>query len=537
MSRRHPVVLAILLLSLLVAPAASGAAPPDADVGVDGAPFTGTDAQGRVRGYIDAHSHPMAYEAFGGRLMCGKPWDPDGPAAALRDCPDHEPNGVPAWYENFTRRGTPFGTHDTRGWPTFKDWPAYDSRTHQQTYYRWLERSWRAGQRVLVNDLVANRVLCDLYPLKKNSCDEMDTIRLEARRTRELQDYIDRQNGGPGRGWFRIVRGPAEARAVIKQGKLAVVLGIEASEPFGCKQVLGKPQCTAADIDRGLDEVRRLGVSSMFLCHKFDNALCGIRFDEGITGVLVNTGNAISSGRFWQADTCTGPQHDSTLSPVNDALAGPLRFLRPAGITLPVYPKAPHCNVNGLTALGEHMVRGMIKRGMIVEVDHMSVKAAGRTLDLLEQAHYSGVISSHSWMDAAYARRVYRLGGMVAPYASTAASFTEGWKAAKAQRDGRYLFGYGYGLDANGMGALPGRREGSAVRYPFTSPFDKKVTVRQLRTGERNWDLNTDGVAHYGLVPDWLKDATDIGGPALTEDLSLGAEAYLQMWQRASGVR
>src|SRR5690606_33752610 len=93
------------------------------------------------------------------------------------------------------------------------------------------ERSWRAGQRVLVNHLVANRQLCEIYPLKRNTCDEMEVIRIQAKRMRELEAYIDGLSGGPGKGWFRIVRSSAEAREVIEKGRLAVVLGVEASEP------------------------------------------------------------------------------------------------------------------------------------------------------------------------------------------------------------------------------------------------------------------------------------------------------------------
>ena len=59
-----------------------------------------------------------------------------------------------------------------------------------------------------MNLLVENGVLCELYPLKRNSCDEMESVRLQARRIRELEDYIDAQNGGPGKGWFRIVTDP-----------------------------------------------------------------------------------------------------------------------------------------------------------------------------------------------------------------------------------------------------------------------------------------------------------------------------------------
>ena len=48
-------------------------------------------------------------------------------------------------------------------------------------------------------------MLCELYPLKKNDCDEMASVRLQAERFRALERYIDAQNGGPGEGWFRIV--------------------------------------------------------------------------------------------------------------------------------------------------------------------------------------------------------------------------------------------------------------------------------------------------------------------------------------------
>ncbi|MFF5258553.1 Coagulation factor 5/8 type domain-containing protein [Actinomadura viridis] len=523
--------------------AASPSAPvaPADGVNATGEPFRGTTADGQVRGYADLHSHLMSYEAFGGSLMCGKPFDERGVEEALRDCADHGKDGSLAWFENFVSKGSPVGTHDTTGWPTFKDWPSQGSLTHQQAYYTWVERSWRAGQRILVNHLVANRTLCEIYPLKKYGCDEMDSIRLQAKRMQEMEAYVDERNGGLGKGWFRIVQNPAEARGVIAQGKLAVVLGVETSEPFGCRQIGGWPQCTKKQIDDGLDEMQRLGVGSMFVCHKFDNALCGVRFDGGATGVILNLGNFLGSGRFWQADTCVRPEHDNEITPSNDLtdlLAGPLAHLRPLGITLPVYPKAPHCNVKGLTDLGAHMVKGMIERGMIVEIDHMSVKAAERTLSILEEAKYPGVVSSHSWMDMGYAGRVYKLGGMITGYGHAADDFAASWREAKKSRDPGRFFGYGYGLDANGMGALPPAREnnqGNPVRYPFTSPVDPNVTLDRAQTGLRTWDYNAEGVAHYGLVPDWIADMRNVAGDEIITDMSRGAEAYLRMWESARG--
>ena len=99
----------------------------------------------------------------------------------------------------------------------------------------------------------------------------------------QLERYVDAQYGGPGKGWYRIVTDPYQARRVINQGKLAVVMGIETSVLFGCTMKPGvpDPSCTTASIDRQLDEVRKMGVTQMELVNKFDNALSGVAGDEG----------------------------------------------------------------------------------------------------------------------------------------------------------------------------------------------------------------------------------------------------------------
>ncbi|MGX1544095.1 galactose-binding domain-containing protein [Streptomyces adustus] len=536
--RRHVTVVSLLFLVLVMAlgPTPSSAAgsdwwipsarpAPDSQIGVTGEPFKGVDAQGEVRGFVDAHDHLMANEGFGGRLICGKPFSEAGIADALKDCPEHYPDGSLAIFDYITRGGD--GKHDPVGWPTFKDWPAHDSLTHQQNYYAWVERAWRGGQRVLVNDLVTNGVICSVYFFKDRGCDEMTSIRLQAKLTYDLQAYIDRMYGGTGKGWFRIVTDSAQARSVIEQGKLAVVLGVETSEPFGCKQILDIPQCSKADIDAGLDELYGLGVRSMFLCHKFDNALCGVRFDEGGLGTAINVGQFLSTGTFWKTEKCTGPQHDN---PIGTAASAAEKDL-PAGVAVPAYATDAQCNTRGLTDLGEYAVRGMMKRKMMLEIDHMSVKAVGRALDILEADSYPGVISSHSWMDLNWTERVYGVGGFIAQYMHGSEGFTAEARRTKALRD-KYGVGYGYGTDMNGVGGWPAPRGADApnkVTYPFRSVDGGSVIDRQT-TGQRTWDLNTDGAAHYGLVPDWIEDIRLVGGQDVVDDLFRGAESYLDTW-------
>jgi hypothetical protein len=62
------------------------------------------------------------------------------------------------------------------------------------------------------------------------------------------------------------------------------------------------------------------------------------------------------------------------------------------------------------------------------------------------------------------------------------------------------------------------------------------VTFERQRTGARTFDYATGGVAHYGLYADWLADLKRTGGDAIANDLWNGAEAYLQMWERAEGI-
>lgn len=527
---------------------------PESQIDVTGAPHAGISAFQEVRGYVDAHTHGMAFEFLGGSVHCGRPWHRYGAPYALRDCPDHElTGGNGAVLETFLS-GSP--SHDPVGWPTFADWPAPDSLTHEGTYYRWLERSWRGGQRLLVNLLVENNKLCELYPLKRNSCDDMDSIRLQARDMYELQDYIDAQSGGPGEGFYRIVRSPWEARRVINAGKMAVVMGIETSVPFGCtfKAVLGKdvPACSAAEIDRQLDEMHRLGVRQMELVNKFDNALAGVAGDNGSTGVAVNAANFLETGTFWNMRHCEPADGESAdkaqvaLPDIGaqqqDALFGAVGTLFGGVLpALPLYGAPAHCNARGLSALGEYAVAGLAERRMIVDPDHLSVKARAAAMDQVERMRYPGVISSHSWSTPDTYPRIYRAGGFITPYAGDSTGFVEKWRRHLGWADPRFYFGFGYGADINGLGAQGNPRGadvGNAVTYPFRGLND--VRIDRQRAGRRVYDINVDGVAQYGLYPDWIEDLRRVAGrdgAAIVDDMARGAEAYLQMWERAQGVR
>ncbi len=519
--------------------------PPDIDPGVSGTAAPGVDGSGKIVGTIDAHAHITAAAAFGGQFHCGDAWAPGGVRAALAGCASHGSLNVGAVLEGVIG-GTDILNSAEDGWPTFGDWPQHNSLLHEQSYYRSIERSWRSGQRVMNALLVANRVLCDLFPWRDTSCDEMAQLRAQSTYLRSMQDYIDAQSGGAGKGWFRIAATPAQVRGIAAQGKLAVIVGVENSEIFGCREIKDVPQCTKSAIDAGLDELQALGVSGLYPVHKFDNAFGGARFDAGVTGAALNVANLLSTGHWWTATSCTGPS-DNEQPLVSDDFAGLLKLGSlnlPAGAVLPVYPSGKICNTRGLTSLGTYLIKQMINRGMIIHIDHMGVKTAQAVLDLADAAAYPGVTSVHTWADRALVDRILARGGFVASYAYAAhdagnhePDFLAEWRANLALPNGGSITGYGFGSDVNGLAPqAPPRLNAAAspLTYPFTAP--NGTTVHKQVFGSRTFDLNTDGVAQYGLYADWTTDLirqAGSDGPALKKQLMNGAEAYTRMWEKA----
>jgi hypothetical protein len=539
-------------------PASGCTAFPHAPTGVSGPVLKGATPYSATRGYEEAHLHMMAFEFIGGASRCGRPWHPYGITYALVDCPDHSPGGYGAILEDAVSGHTPGQGHDTVGWPSFGYWPRYNSLTHEQAYYEWLERAWRGGLRLMTNLLVDNGQLCLIYPYKKHSCDEMETVYLEAKRIRQLERYIDAQNGGPGRGWFRIITDPLQARAVANAGRLAVILGIEVSRPLGCREYLGRSSCTEADVDRGLTEVYNLGVRQMEMTNKFDNALTGVTGDDDTQGVIVNVGNFTETGHFWKQTTCptslSKDQHDKHQYNLGDesggaigrdAIFGAVLKLSGASGLAPAYAAGPLCNEIGMSDLGKAFLRGMAKRGMLFDPDHMSALARQQSLDYMAKLGYSGIVSSHSWADDPNYFQILKMGGVVSPHAGGSSSFFGKWAKLREHADPRFLYGIGFGADINGFSTQGGPRnapKGKALSYPFTGLGGTRID--KARTGTRVWDFNAEGLSHYGQYPDWVEDIkvqAGLKGKAVrdqfTKDIENGAEAYLQMWERASGIR
>jgi len=517
-----------------------------------------------VFGYIDAHSHITAYEFIGGRVNYGDPFHKFGVDHALHDCAvNHGPQGTLGLVETVTSGGgSP--SHETRGWPDFPFWPRHNSLQHHQSYYRWIKRAHMGGLRLLVNHYTGNEILCQLNPQKQNACDFEENWRLQHESILAMQDYIDAQNGGPGKGWFRIVDDPAEAREVIADGKLAVVLGIEVSKLFNCGEFLGVAECSREELVQRLDAAYDLGVRHIFPIHKFDNAFGGVVPDEALgIGTILYVGNVAETGTPLQYEACPENfEDDSTQSPdsvnplgIIDQLLLQLEYINgQASQGLPVPPLVPAsehglCNQQGITELGVFLVQELMRRNMIIEVDHSARSVIDRIFEIAEDNDYPGITSSHDWLySEELLDRLVADGGTISRFASSREAWVDKLLRAEARPAKNRVAGLvstGMASDVNGIASLPGNSgDADTALYPFLS-VDERVRFDKQKTGDRAFGLyDGRGVAHYGLYPDQIADMQRFTEGKSPEEvqralraLFSSTEAYLRLWEATDAWR
>ena len=521
-------------------PAHGCATYPEAQVDATGNSFAGSSPEADALGTVEGHAHITAFELFGGDWHCGAPWSPYGAPYALPASCAKDEQGTNGAFQKLFDYGGGSRPSDLHGWPTFVGWPSPTALSEEGDYYTGVERAWRAGLRIFVTDLVDNEQLCQQMTVRHLPCNDMSSVHVQSKDLYALQNYIDAQSGGPGKGWFRIVTDPFQARRVINQGKLAVIEGIEVSRIFGCGEQSNVAECGPAQVDAGLKEVHALGVRTFFPVHEFDNAFGGTKMIAGEAGAVVNAGNREATGSFWTTEPCR------RAGPGRRADVGSGR--RPSGVAPQRPGRKPHRRQPAARVRPGTAMQRPRPDGPRCLPDQPDDPAA---LHHPDRPHVlqDGRVGSRD-RDRPPLRR-HRLGALLLLAAAVQADLSDGGfvsepvnalqafvnieHADKAQANPKYHFGFGWGSDMNGLGAQPGPSSAYPVTYPFKSYLGNVTFTREV-WGQRTFDLDTDGLANYGLYADWLRGLQLAGGDAMMHDMFQGAESYLEMWERAVGV-
>ena len=473
-----------------------------------------------------------------------------------------------------TYLGSPRLGHLVGGHPEFNGWPRWDSFTHQSVYEDWLGRAWQGGLRLMVMHAVNSEFLCNL--VRKafgRTCNDMEAVDYQIQVAKEMEAYIDKKWGGAGKGWYRIVKTPDEAQAVIDAGKLAVVLGIEVDFLFGSYLKSGFPYkdggLTENQVHSQLDKYYQMGVRHVFPIHFADNEFGGASYDKLLQYDHFSAGDSL----YLPIPLAKIPKPYAMAT--QDASGQPYNYRYNGG----------RMNIKGLTNLGKFLIEELMTKGMIIDVDHTSFKSRSAILDIAESKNCP-VVSGHTgfveisngdekYEDKRYegnllpreVERIRALGGMVAiiPYqgklnqintydsgaggtlvehtcGNSSETVVQAYLYAASKMKGGPV---GFGTDMNGGIGLPGPRfgpeacpgggrsqHGKGVSYPFVADASGATLYRSM-VGQKTFDFNNDGLAHVGMLPDLIADFKALG---LTDaDLSPllnSAQGYIDAWRK-----
>ena len=416
-----------------------------AHIAVDFIRFT-ADAPGPYRpplwGFADYHTHLTNYIAFGAlkkvRTVWGVPGGsyadyvprPQGIRMEAEDIPDcirghgggptaelfidsvegrlSRDEGTLLTFLHFV--GTQFSQHPHTGGPSFTDFPTFLSATHEQMHITQIHRAWEAGLRLMTVLAVQN---VGAEYVTANADDDGEIHPSSERAILEAQICAVRQLARMNSDWMRIAYTPDEARDIIGRGKLALVLGIEMD---GIGRIDG-----LNSLEKEVQYLWDLGIRQVFPVHGPDGRLGGAALFEPAYNTLTDLLNRgklnlhIGDLPLWPArffDARDSGCRPNTIERVPPGECVLFRFERDQNRailfgTIPlvkpvrVYPDPKlddrdnppgEMNTLGLTDDGRDYIRELIKKGMIVDLSHMSEKSVYDTYGLIglilkEQGH------------------------------------------------------------------------------------------------------------------------------------------------------
>lgn len=624
-----------------------------------------------IWGFADTHAHQFANLGFGGLFVWGQVFPIFGQSiggiqAALPNCDnwpqiwsrvtkeakrksgqlvsvydiDIDPAGLPIFgvvhgVEGVkdlvgtlvAHQGPEFPHHSVNGFPTFIDWPRWNSVSHQMMYWEWLKRAYDGGMRLMVMHAVNSEFLCSVISHVYN-CDDMTAVDRQLQAAIDLEQFMANLPATDSRrGLYKIVRTPQDARQAIANNQMAVVLGIETPDLFGCSKIPNP--CTTQYVADSLQRYYDKGVRHLFPVHSMDNVFGGTAFFQDMYRIaqVALTRNPTDSNDVKPFDCHASDKIDFKFEPgsVISIAVATAAFPSYGSIRLPNFEGEGHCNTKGLTTTGEFLLGEMMKKHMIIDIDHMSHRTIDRVLELAETERYpvtsghAGVLEvsggSHKRHEAqqtgVHMARIAALGGMGGVITAQGPVWIPDHDGVTAYLPGSgvtglgpqvkndcsnssktfaqaYLFAiaaYGlgnldhaavsFGTDMQGAMVQPGPRighppmyldgcdgdktfiagnprvhtvdrvvnrlglgigeQGNPVTYPFTLPGFAPLDNSEAFPGGKKYDVNVDGIAHVGMLPDFIEDLRHIG---VTDNdlkpLFRSAEGYIRMWERAS---
>ncbi|HEX5749637.1 MAG TPA: membrane dipeptidase [Archangium sp.] len=550
-----------------------------------------------VFGFADLHCHLMAHLGFGGHLLAGRPDGDIEQALARCDIHLHGKWGIGNFGKDwplvqaFIEGGL---GHGPCGHGTYADWPTFNTLIHQQMFVDWLRRAHDGGLRLLCSVAVNNELLAEEchHPDKDESSIE--------KQMRELRRFTERHADWMGLALSAsqarqlITAGKLAVVAGVEVDSLDSLLGDREAlneQPLSLEQL---PR-----ILRWLKELGFRMITPLHLANnsfggaavyddKFNllnHFLRGHFFDvQGASDVGFRLGQDMETQTKaavmlyeltrrahypkGYALNAPGQGHVNQLGLTSTGQA----FLREAmrqGFILDVEHMSERCT-NDVLSLAEQSRYPVVashcafrEQGLEPHETSRKAKRASEYMKTRDQA-----------------RRILQLGGLLGPItnqhelkdfpggtvdndcARSSKTWAQSYQYALSLLREVGSGGVAMGTDFNGLNQQPGPRYGphAAAGLKDDTLREKRRPVQQMlqrnkpplpysgtlyrtdvpfakaRAGSREFDFNTDGLAHVGLLPDFIRDLVHVGmTDAQMDPLFSSAEAFLRMWESCEG--
>lgn len=571
-------------------------------------PYTGPVITG---GYVMTHEHPTYGMAFGGNYaFAGSSGNYQngvmetgytsscGGCGALSNCDHGEVKG--SFTAALGALGRDMGDHSSYMGPL------HNSNSHLRYSSDWVKEAFSptestyrdTSMKVMVAFAVENEAMCEQLYYANNgnggpggngySCSRGDSYNSLSRQISSIKSWVSAHST-----WMEIAYSAADARRIVADGKLAIIIGIESEYSFGAENKTFDP------VTR-LQTYYNLGVRTFYLAHKINSRLAGadiyypkdtdagkaIRATQAISGCFYyddNVGNfplLDGSFNYCNNDSKCGANafkgsklFDSCnykLSEISEVNMADYVLLQGGGKFngFSIYPKPPgfsgtggsymdgtiERNRLGLSTDGERVVRRAMELGMIINLDHVSSEARADIYTIAQ-----GEFGNYP-VNALHNNPNEKLVG------SSDTPHPHEYDFDKSERD--YIrntggvFGVRLGpVDSSGYSA-----SGVTANCPGTSTETAKILAYLLDEGlnigysldfatvtegvhSRTMEgcgtaLGTDyihaygsrtaeGLSHIGMMKKWHKELESVGlnSSYLTKLKNDGAEGFVRMWE------
>ncbi len=406
---------------------------------------------GRLWGFADLHAHPASNYGFGADadgqngMFFGKPGLAFDVADAVADLPWCAPDTHSGFDLDYIRHGTHYMmigmtdsisgyTHASRGNPSYDNWPAARSLTHQQMHVTALKRAYDGGLRLLMADVTDNQLLTRMwrdigYNALGNPVPLADPAHDYESAKRQITFIKSLVAANPT--WMGLAKTAAEARDIVAGNRLAVVLGVEMDwiSPHNTLRLVTED-----------------GVRHVIPVHLINNDVGGTAIYSDAFNTLNHFVHATRNTSDWNKLAMEGffnVEYDthlsgrlgrpSTLVPrVDDLVLGGAIEPRPiddatfAALAYDSPVEGGHKNAEGITEEGKTLIQQLARLGVLIDVAHAGEKTTEWIVNGFAVPNHYPVMDSHTGIREegeraeterslmrAHAQAIGALGGMI----------------------------------------------------------------------------------------------------------------------------